>query len=337
MSRVSYFQRFSQRENHTTNNTLLALRHIYEASPFRAQELLISLLDISFSIGLSFDQQVRGSASVPDAVISQEALRIFVETKRGGSLDEAQIAAHVETIEAQRFIGRRILVGVTKERLAADQFDRCRKLADAAEVTFAAVTFSQIAESLRRDAESHNRDLIAMVEDYDSFIESEGLLEDRARWLPIYPCGDSLAENSRFSLYFEPRSRPSKAKSNYFGVYASKQVRLVGRVETVIICRPNATNTDLEFEWEAGAPLTEAHCTRIRAAIDATPYYDLKEEENRYYLADRLVETRLYKISPQGVPGYRNLDLKELIDNFRSDANLSSEELAAALDGKTFR
>ena len=80
MSRVSHFQRFSQPENHATNNTLLLLRYFYQSSPFKIQSVLTSLLDAELSIGLTFEQQIRGDASVPDALITQEPMRIFIET-----------------------------------------------------------------------------------------------------------------------------------------------------------------------------------------------------------------------------------------------------------------
>ena len=77
MSRVSYFQRFSQAENHATNNTLLLFRYFYEASPFRLQKLLTSMLDVDLAVGLTFEQQVRMGQGIPDALITQEPLRIL--------------------------------------------------------------------------------------------------------------------------------------------------------------------------------------------------------------------------------------------------------------------
>jgi hypothetical protein len=60
MSRVSHFQRFSQPENHATNNTLLAFRFFYQSSPFKLQRVLTSLLESDLSIGLTFEQQIKG-------------------------------------------------------------------------------------------------------------------------------------------------------------------------------------------------------------------------------------------------------------------------------------
>ena len=54
MSKVSYFQRFSQRENHATNNTLLVLRYLYQVSPLKLEQVFSELLEIQLSIGLTF-------------------------------------------------------------------------------------------------------------------------------------------------------------------------------------------------------------------------------------------------------------------------------------------
>ncbi len=42
--------------------------------------------DLRDRLGLAFEQQVKGPTSVPDALISQEPLAIFVETKMGCEL-----------------------------------------------------------------------------------------------------------------------------------------------------------------------------------------------------------------------------------------------------------
>jgi hypothetical protein len=118
MSHVSYFQRFSHPENHATNNTLLLLRYFYQSSPFKIERALTEVIETDLSIGLSFQQQIRGDVSVPDALITQEALRIFVETKRGGDLDADQIKRHLQTIAHNGTRGGDILIGLTKEHIA---------------------------------------------------------------------------------------------------------------------------------------------------------------------------------------------------------------------------
>jgi len=137
----------------TQLTTLLVFRYFYQSSPFKIQRALTSLLDSDFSIGLSFQQQVRGDASVPDALIAQEPIRIFIETKRGGAVDTAQIRHHFESIahrQARTIRGEGTLLIVISKEMIPDS-DRRSLAAEAGlrDLTFAAVTFSQIVESLR--------------------------------------------------------------------------------------------------------------------------------------------------------------------------------------------
>ena len=78
MSRVSHFQRFSQPENHATNNTLLVLRHFYQSSPFKIQRVLTSLLETDLSIGLAFEQRFRQRL--------RPRPRVFLDASRGRKL-----------------------------------------------------------------------------------------------------------------------------------------------------------------------------------------------------------------------------------------------------------
>lgn len=86
MSGVSYFQRYSQSENHATNNTLLLLRYVAERGPQRLRRVLSSLTDVDLSVGVKFEQQISGHGSVLDALISQDAFEIAVEAKLGDAL-----------------------------------------------------------------------------------------------------------------------------------------------------------------------------------------------------------------------------------------------------------
>jgi hypothetical protein len=56
MSKISHFQRYSGRENHATNNTLLVLRHVYQASPHKLESVLDDVLEEPLNIGLTFEQ-----------------------------------------------------------------------------------------------------------------------------------------------------------------------------------------------------------------------------------------------------------------------------------------
>lgn len=333
MSRVSYFQRFSQPENHATNNTLLALRYLYEASPFKLQGLLNSLLDTELSIGLAFEQQIRGQFSVPDAGISQEPLRIFIETKLGGDLDATQIRAHFNTVASHPAVrggSQAIMVGLTKDPIS--ESDRQSLAGEAASkgIRFGAVTFSDVLNALNEQCSGLERELQPIVEDFRNYLADSDLLEGRNKWLVVFACGTSFEENVRFKLYYEPPSRPCKRNYRFIGVYHNKMITHVGSVEAIAIA--TCASSGIEYLEEAGL-LTDDHRKRIAAAIEQTKYYDLRDGANRFYLVDTFAPTGVEKISLRGRVSIRYLDLATLLKSFDARRIYSSIELAEALKG----
>jgi hypothetical protein len=78
----------------------------------------------------------------------------------------------------------------------------------------------------------------------------------------------------RFGLYYEPPSRPCKRNYRFIGVYNRKTVAYIGTVEAIAVAAYG--NEAYTFMEEAGQ-LTDDHRKRIVSAIEATPYYDLRE------------------------------------------------------------
>lgn len=167
MSKVSYLQRFSQKENHATNNTLLVMRHFYQASPQKIEDVFSDLAADDFSIGLVFEQQIKLSNSVPDARISQPPMDIFFETKCGGDLDQNQIEQHILSISQSvkhTHTPRKILFGLTKTPIDRDIQEQLESKAKFHKILFIAITFANIVRSLRSVCEPHEialRDILA--------------------------------------------------------------------------------------------------------------------------------------------------------------------------------
>lgn len=338
MSRVSHFQRFSQPENHATNNTLLVLRFFYQSSPFKIQRVLTSLLDTELSIGLTFEQQVKGAASVPDAEITQKPLRVFIETKRGGDLDSAQIRRHFKSIAEPSAGTSRgaatVLIGLTKEPIAESERKSLAVEAAAQGITFTVVTFSQVVEALRAECANFERELLSIVEDYESYLGEAKLLEERNRWQVVFPCGTSVIENARFHIYYESPDRPCKSNYRFIGVYNRKAVAYVGTVEAIAVASWNQGSISI-VEEEVGR-LTEGHRRRIASTIAETPYYDLRSNPVRFYLVDSFVPTDAKKTSPGGIMSFRYLDLSKILPEYNPRKDYTSEELASALKEATW-
>ncbi|MGA2630623.1 MAG: hypothetical protein ABSG54_10455 [Terriglobia bacterium] len=334
MSAISYFQRFSQKENHVTNNTLLVLRHVYRSSPRKVSLLLNSLLEEEVPVGLEFRQQVRGTHSVPDALISQQPLSVFIEAKLGDALDTAQIERHLKSIKNREHSkGSAILIGLTTQRIERD-IENLKKKAKADGIRLFVITYSDLAMELRKLCADHEQDLIEIVEDYQAFLAAEGLLSHVYDRMVVFPTGTSWRENVPHGLYYEPAGRSPKWNCRFLGIYHNKRVSHVGRIETVTVCRFEGGKVVVEGS-ELGE-LNDAQQSRIRQIIDDTDYYDLKDGESlRYYLVDKFVETRFIKVSPGGMRGHRFFDLSEYVGTLNLGA-ATTMELAAALKGKTF-
>jgi hypothetical protein len=331
MSRVSYFQRFSQRENHATNNTMLVLRHFYATSPAKLQRVLTGLLEDELNIGLGFQQQVRGPASIPDALITQQQLNIYIETKLGGQIDVSQIQRHLETIRSRTDGIHKgdVLLALTKEPLR-DSGENLRVEAAEQGVKFTAVTFSQVVEALRTQVAPHETDLADIVDDYEAFLDDENLLQEQDMRMPVFACGKSLRDNEKFGVYYEPPTRPSKHSYRYIGCYSHMAVRLVGELEFVAVTR--MAEGQLEVDTVELGEDSPPNRQRIRDVIDATPYYDLSVA-TRFYLVKKFFPTEARKVSRGGIISMQYLDLRSLITGYVPSQGFSAENVAEAIRG----
>lgn len=194
MADLSYFQKYSQRENHITNNTVLMIRHLYRVSPQKVNDLLKQLVGLTDDlVGLTFKQQVRTPHSIPDAQIEQSSLRIYIETKRGGTLDPDQIVRHLKSLtgDSASTNGIRVLIGLTSDRISDASLDRFRKEANSVSAIFANITFAELLSALNEFCEDYEQDLSEVIRDYEAFLLSEGLLAKPYAWMVAFPCGTS--------------------------------------------------------------------------------------------------------------------------------------------------
>lgn len=324
MANISYFQRYSQRENHATNNTLLVMRHFYQVSPQKISVVLSELCEKEMSVGLLFEQQLRSANSIPDALISQAPLDIYFETKRGRNLDLSQIDRHLDSINRNRNHAQKFLFGLTKEQI--NDTDRRKILQRVKEksknVTFVPITFEKIVQSLRFVCEKHETELCEILSDYVSYLESENLLPT-GQILSAFAVGDTFDENVKHRLYFEPFNRPSKEGSSFIGLYRNKRIEQLASFDTVVV----RDNVDGDFIFEKGN-LSDEERERIQRAIEDDP--TLVDQKLRYYLFGELYNTNFIKRSKGGMRGYRKFYLSEWLD-YGNTEQYSAQEVAQHL------
>ncbi len=107
MSEIHYFPRYAQKENFVTNNTLLLLLRLYQYSRYKFQNFMGRLCADDPEIQLStswlhFQQQKATDKSVLDGFISQDSIKIAVETKLGDSFDSDQLENHMTVFKNEQ-------------------------------------------------------------------------------------------------------------------------------------------------------------------------------------------------------------------------------------------
>jgi len=336
VANVSFFQRYSQKENHVTNNTLLVMRHLYQNSPDKLEQVLRELLgDDKIEIGPNFTQQQRVANNVPDAMIAQAPFSLYFETKLSQALDLGQLKRHVESIASQRERNEveTILIGLSTARMLTKDEDSIATFAKERGVLFRSVSFSDIRDAVLGACADYEASLRAVVEDYIDFLSAQGLLYASEDWMLTVPCGVSYAENQRFGIYYDGADRPSRSPCRFLGIYKDKRVSLVGLIKAVLICTYEAGEVFVQAV-ERGSSDPEA-LDRIRQIVEATSYYDLKGEAVRFYVVDGFEATDLVKASKGPVRGAQYLQISPIIGAGVS-ASATAHEVGERLRGKSF-
>ena len=312
------------------------MRHFYQESPQKIDSVLSELVDNDLYVGLSFEQQVKSSDSVPDALISQAPLDIYFETKRGGELDRRQIKKHITSIARNGSDRtRKILIGITKtpiiESVKEEIIDRAKKK----KIIFVSVTFAELVRALREQCLPHETNLCDIVSDYEDYLTGEDLMQI-GDVVTVVTCGISIHENVRYMLYFNPADKGIRVRSKFIGIYKDKCIQYIAEVKTIVSGVLNGNRFSIN-NTEKGRATTEQK-RRIRGAIAACTYFpDFAREEYLYYLFDEIHPTEIKKVSKGGVWGTRKLNLSDWLEYDDPTKTYSAKEVAELMKGEKFK
>ncbi len=117
--KIHYFQRYHEKENVATANTMLLLSRLYSYSSDKFFRLLKSqyFLD-SFNPEIVFTLQEKSVDSIPDATITQESFKIAVETKMSDWFYEDQLLRHLKSFNDEKF---KVMITLAPEHMAEDK------------------------------------------------------------------------------------------------------------------------------------------------------------------------------------------------------------------------
>jgi hypothetical protein len=314
MSEIHYFPRYSQRENFVTNNTLLLLLRLYQYSRYKFQSFMERLCADEPRVQLStswlhFQQQKATGKSVLDGFISQDSIKIAVETKLGGSFDSLQLENHMAVFKNEQ---HKLLIMLNPTDVADSQISSIRKNALSKNIQVVHTSFEKIINNARKCLSEHDEEMRALVDDYESFCSEMELLPFDKYLVFVPPCGVSFGDNLEFKLYYCPTTW-TRRKTRYLGVYANKAVRAIGRVAKIVASDVNLEKKKVTVQ-DGVAHLTVDEEKRILGATKNAKEHGWDVSTgHKFYLCDRLSETEFRKESPGGIQGHRYLDLREFL------------------------
>lgn len=336
MSKVHYFQRYSQRENVVTNNTLLLLSRLYSRSPLYLEAFLNDLVETGdIQIGVGFTQQIPSSGgSVPDGLIAQPSLKVVVETKVDTGTRLEQLEKHLEAFGEEEIQVLLLLAPTEPSPNFQKRLDvtvRDYNVQRKAGVLHVCTTFDRIIRSYESTLPEHDYEMQELLEDYKDFCAGAGLLPREEYRMRAVPCAKTLEDNRELRVYYQPVGRPYR-DHKYLGIYKHKRVQYVGEIETIIAADltedgPQVANGD--------APLTPEQRDRLeKAALRAREQHGWDiTSGHRFFLVKRFYPTSFRKGSPGGMMAHRYFDLGEILGTERLP---SVEEIAERLSGKTW-
>ena len=298
---VSLFSGYSQRENRVTNYSLLILKMIYEENPKYLGEILGAIVgeDISNHVGVSFRQQERQATTVPDGLIVQLPLTIFIETKNWDWFYDEQLEGHLSSLDNKSH-GIKVLLALGN--FEADRSDRFNELHTLCEtqykrsILFQAVTFEDFLNKLQLPGLSKN--LLDAIADFKTFLNEENLLPSWKDWLDVVNCAGLPSDITEGQVYMCPASGGaySHDRCRYFGMYRSKRVELVAEIEAVVDVDANSTT----LKWNN---ISDADSDIKNRALTKANKLRPKERPLRVFLLGPLKETDFRKDTPGGMQG----------------------------------
>ncbi len=314
MSKVHYFQRYSQKENVETNNTLLLFSRLYHESPNKFNRFLNELTEgIDINVGIDFIQQKRGKHSVPDGIITQESFSIIIEAKRSNDFTERQLTDHLSCFKNE---SSQILLAMSSIIIKCDLVKTIVKsIGDyntkkGTNVKFVKTTFKQIIKSFKAVINDYDIELNDIVIDYEDFCNEGGLMpKDNYRML-VVPCGQTLADNFNNNVYYDPAER-GYSYCTHLGIYNDKRVQGIGKIENIITA--SEVNGGLKIEGTTNGNATEEQIAKILKVIkDAKDNLGWNiSKGHKFFCVQKFYRTNFKKNTPNGLFGRKYFDLED--------------------------
>ena len=178
--KIHYFQRYYQKENVATANTMLLLSRFYLFSAGKFYRFLESALFADqFNPELSITLQEKGEGSVPDAIISQDSFKIVVETKTSDWFYSDQLIRHLNSFSDEKC---KLILTLAPDSIKDDKIEEFKKALEAANSTLTHkivhinTTFEKLANAIQETLDDRDFEMQDVLDDYIDFCSSSGLI-----------------------------------------------------------------------------------------------------------------------------------------------------------------
>jgi hypothetical protein len=327
MTQLHYFPRYSQKENMVTNNTMLLFRRVYANSPKRFNDFMNSVIqqfnNDSIEMNISFDLQVKGVKSVPDAAIRQEYFQVLIETKLNSKINFDQIKRHVEGLVNQEKENQGLLLITPSSLMNAEQQridtimkesnDRLKDFRN--RIFFSHLTFKEIPAMLRVLYPEHDYEMRELIDDFEGFCYYEHLIPKTETKVRFVPTGTTYEQNRLFNLYYDP-SRNGYTPHQYIGLYTRKAVRAIGKINCVVDVEYDAQTGNLKTTHVEFSQITDSQLKTLEEAIIAARKYNYGlEKGHRFFFVDEFIDANYVKKSYGGMVGKQFFDAETLLQN----------------------
>lgn len=314
---IHYFQRYHEKENVATANTMLLLSRLYSYSSDKFFRFLkTEYFSDSFNPEITFRLQEKSVDSIPDATITQESFKIVVETKMSDWFYNDQLLRHLNSFDDEKYkVMITLAPGLMEEGKKAD-FERKLKAYNEKQhhpVIHINTTFETLANAISDVLDDRDYEMQDVLADYLNYCYTDGLIpvSDSWKYMRMQLAGTTMDFNVSANVYYDNAERGFRAHDT-LGLYKNKSVRAIGKV----IARITAVETEdgVKYNAEFGDLTDDRKETIAKAMADGDSHgYDLRTIEHRYFFVEKFYETDFKKNTPRASMGTRIFDLTQVL------------------------
>ncbi|MCI1696629.1 hypothetical protein [Aneurinibacillus aneurinilyticus] len=333
--KIHYFQRYHEKENVATANTMLLLSRLYSYSSDKFFRFLKSeFFSDSFEPEIVFNLQEKSVESIPDATITQESFKIVVETKMSDWFYTDQLLRHLKSFSDEKY---KVMITLAPELMKSEkkkEFEEHLKAYNATQtypVMHVNTTFEGIIDAIRDVIDDRDYEMQEVLDNYLNYCYNDKLIIVSDSWkrMRVQLASTTFDFNVNENLYYDNIDRGFSAH-DYLGLYKRKSVRTIGKIIAIITAV--TTEAGIEYKAELGK-LTDERKQQIARAMEDGKNYGYVLDANRYFFVEKFYETDFKKITPRAPMGSRVFDLTQILETEQLPETL---EIAELLKSKTW-